>query len=57
MGKKVISIEGKRPADATPEKALELNKAITQAEIGRAWGISRQRVNQLIKEAKKKADL
>lgn len=53
MSKKVITTQGKRPADATPEKALELSATLTQVEIARLWGISRQRVNQLIKKAKK----
>jgi len=51
MSKKVIAIQGKRPADATPEKALELSKTFTNAEIGRLWNISRERVRQLIKKA------
>jgi predicted transcriptional regulator len=50
--KEVVTIEGKRPADATPEKALELSKNLTQEEIGKLWGISRQRVSQLIKRAR-----
>jgi len=52
MRQKVITIQGKRPADATPERALELSKTLSQVEIARLWGISRQRVNQLIKKAK-----
>ena len=52
MKKKVITIEGKRPADATPERALELSKTLTQADIARLWGISRQRVQQLIQKTK-----
>ena len=52
MSKKRITTEGKRPADATFEKALELSKTLSNAEIGRLWGISRERVRQLIKKAK-----
>ena len=56
MGKKLfsITITGKRPADATPEKALELSRSLTQEEIGELWGISRQRVQQLIAKARKR---
>jgi len=53
MSKKVISIPGKRPADATPEKALELSLTLTQVEIAKLWNISRQRVHQLIRKALK----
>ena len=53
MTKRFITINGKRPYDATPEKALELSKTLTQAEIAQLWGVSRQRVQQLIKKAKK----
>ncbi len=52
MSKKVISINGKRPYDATPSKALELSLTLTQADIAKLWGISRQRVHQLIQKAK-----
>ena len=52
MSKKVISIEGKRPAEATPELALKLSQTLTQADIARLWGISRQRVQQLIRKAR-----
>lgn len=52
MAKKPISILGKRPFDATPEKALELSQTVTQTEIAKLWGISHQRVSQLIKKAK-----
>ena len=53
---KVINylITGKRPADATLEKVLDLRAAgLTQAEIARLWNISRQRVGQLIAKALK----
>tara|TARA_Y100000310_G_scaffold149385_1_gene148662 strand:- start:2112 stop:2276 length:165 start_codon:yes stop_codon:yes gene_type:complete len=53
MSKKVIVTQGKRPYDATPEKALELSQTISQIEIAKAWNISRQRVHQLIKKAKR----
>jgi len=52
MKQKFITIQGKRPADATPEKALQLSKTLSQVEIAKLWGISRQRVSQLIKKAK-----
>jgi len=52
MRRKLITILGKRPADATPEKALELSKTYNNAEIGRLWNISRERVRQLINKAK-----
>ncbi len=51
MKTKVITTPGKRPADATPEKALELSKITSVREIAKLWGISRQRVYQLIWKA------
>jgi len=55
MGKKFLAtIEAKRPADATLERVLELRKSLTLAEIGKLWGISKQRVWQLIQKAKTK---
>lgn len=55
MGKQqVIQTPGKRPADATPQKALELSKVLSVTQIGILWGISRQRVYQLIQKAKEK---
>jgi len=50
--KRVIVTHGKRPFDATPERALELNKTLSQAEIAKLWNISRQRVQQLVNKAK-----
>ncbi len=47
-----VLVEGKRPIDATPEMALELSRSLKQTEIAKMWGISKQRVNQLIKKAK-----
>ena len=45
---------GKRPADATPEKALRMIEAgATYRELGKAWGISGQRVFQLVTKARK----
>ena len=43
---------GKRPFDATPEKALELHEVLTLQEIANRWGISKQRVHQLVKKAR-----
>jgi DNA-directed RNA polymerase specialized sigma subunit len=54
MTKYQIIVEGKRPLDATPERALELSQTMKQTEIAKMWGISKQRVNQLIKKAKGK---
>ena len=56
MSKKLITTQGKRPAAATPEKALELSKILSNAEIGRLWNISRERVRQLIKKASHNSD-
>jgi len=48
MDKEVITTKGKRPAETTPEMALVLSETLTQEKIGIQWGISRQRVQQLI---------
>ncbi len=55
MSKKLIEVTviGKRPPDATPERALELSQTLTQVEIAKLWDISRQRVNQLVMKARK----
>lgn len=43
----------KRPADATPERALDLYKqGWSMAQIGRLWDVTRQRVWMLIQKAK-----
>jgi hypothetical protein len=52
MRNKVVTYEGKRPIDATPERALELSKTLRVVEIAKLWGISRSRVYQLLKKAK-----
>lgn len=44
-------IPGKRPADATPERALLLSQTLRVTEIAKLWGISRTRVYQLINKA------
>ena len=54
--KLVVTVKGKRPADATLEKLLKLRQYLTLAEIGQLWGISRQRVWALEKRAKELRD-
>lgn len=49
-----VTVKGKRPADATLEKLLELREHLTLAEIAQLWGISRQRVWALEKKAKER---
>ncbi len=45
---------GKRPADATGERAIEMMESgLTQSEIARLWQVSRQRVFQLVAKARK----
>jgi len=47
-----IEIEQKRPLDATPERALSMNRAgVKQVEIAKLWGISPGRVSRLIARA------
>jgi len=41
-----------RPPNATPELAVELHKNMSLQQIADAWGISKNRVWQLIKKAK-----
>ena len=41
-----------RPKKATPELALELHKNMTLQQIADDWGISKNRVWQLIQKAK-----
>jgi hypothetical protein len=47
---KSIIVKGKRPADATPEKARELRKLMSVDEIARGWGISSARVYAILKQ-------
>ena len=42
-----------RPKTATPELAIELHEKMTLQQIADAWGISKNRVWQLIKKAEK----
>jgi len=53
--KKVSGTPGKRPVTATPERALELHEkqGLTLVQIGLIWGITKQRVWQLIQKAKR----
>jgi len=43
-----------RPQNATPELAVELHKHMTFQQIADAWGISKNRVWQLVKKANSK---
>jgi len=51
-----VTVHGRRPADATLEKVLELREHLTLQEIATLWGISRQRVWALEKRAKELRD-
>ena len=52
-----IQMEQKRPLDATPERALAMNKAgVKIVEIAKLWGISPGRVSQLVTKAKNKKE-
>ena len=52
MGKKIYQPLRVRPKNATPELAVELHKNMSLQQIADAWGISKNRVWQLIKKAK-----
>ena len=57
MGKKfVVTIEAKRPAEATLQKVLELRKSLTLAQIAILWGITPQRVWALEQKAKRELE-
>lgn len=48
MGR-VITTEGKRPADATREAGLKLRAdGYTYEQIGRLWGVTKQRVWEIL---------
>jgi hypothetical protein len=47
----VILTEGKRPADATPERARQLRERYSVIEIAKMWNVSRARVYQLLAKA------
>lgn len=50
MPKVTITIEQKRPRDATPDRARQMKAAgMSVAEIARAWGVSRSIVYRLLK--------
>lgn len=61
MPTRQITIEQKRPLDATPERALIMFREgkVKQVEIARLWGISPGRVSKLIARAlaREKAEL
>ncbi len=47
-----IEIEQKRPLDATPARALSMNRAgVKQVEIAKLWNITPGRVSRLIAKA------
>lgn len=57
MPERTITITQKRPLDATPERALSMNRAgVKPAEIATLWNISRSRVSRLIKQAKEREE-
>jgi len=52
MSKKTYTPLRVRPENATPELAVELHKHMSLRQIAYAWGISKNRVWQLIQKAK-----
>jgi len=52
MSKKLYQPLRVRPDNATPELARELHKVMSLRQIANAWGISKNRVWQLIQKAK-----
>ena len=54
MAKKSYEPLRVRPKNATPELAVKLHENISMRQIADAWGISKNRVWQLIKKANSK---
>jgi len=54
MAKKSYEPLRVRPRNATPELAIKLHENMSMQQIAAAWGISKNRVWQLIKKANSK---